>query len=136
MRLVVVKCSFIVGIEMYIFDRTPAASDILCVDFEASLVLRRCIATKFLNIVYIKESFPLRKRYISMYNSLLRSLLKLRWERSGFFFLFFRLNRINVPENIISLTSSLYSCFCICCRLIFLINMFASASHKITRCSR
>jgi len=61
MRLVVVKCSFIVGIEMYIFDRAPAASDILWVDFEASLVLYRCIAMKFLNIVYIKESFPLRK---------------------------------------------------------------------------
>jgi len=34
------KCSFTVGIETYIFDRTPAASDTLCVDFEASLTER------------------------------------------------------------------------------------------------
>lgn len=90
MRLVVVKCSFIAGIEMYIFDRTPAASDILCVDFEASLVLCRCIATKSLNIVYIKESFPFRK-LASIYNSLLRSPLKVRWKCSGFLFLFLKL---------------------------------------------
>lgn len=62
MRLAVVKCSFIAGIEMYIFDRTPAASDTLRVDFEARLAPHGYTRRELPSIVCISKNISVREK--------------------------------------------------------------------------